>query len=101
MPVNDIGSARIDVRMWRKNGPLVDFHLILEVESWMEWTWEKVLRVDICHGHAHAHRIVDGQDSEEEPVHVCRIDTVDEVQAAYTSATNYCIEQASILTEGE
>jgi hypothetical protein len=81
--LDDDASIRVDVRTWAHSGQVVDFHLTIEVARMdgLEWSWQPIARVDICHGHAHAHALV-GSKTDVEPMHIARIDTVDDVHDA-------------------
>lgn len=57
----DLGSCRIEHRMWFEGGLLTDFVLVqqvpVEIANADSEEWEDILRVDCCHGEVHAHRL--------------------------------------------
>ena len=81
--VDDSATVRLIGSAWRLDGRLQDFFLELQRCSPDDWEWETVMRADICHGHAHTHRVVDGVDSEGDPEHVFRLDALDDVDEGF------------------
>jgi hypothetical protein len=95
MPLDDDGIFQVEQRTWT-NGRLVDFHLIASAMQLKQTDWYPldVVRVDICHGHAHAHMLA-GPNVNAEPLHIRRIDGVDDVQPAFHAASIQIIDLAS------
>lgn len=99
--LDDEASLRVDVRVWAHSGRVVDFHLTVELAQMegIEWTWLPVARVDICHGHAHAHALI-GPKVGAEPMHIARIDSVDDVHDALRLASVQVVGFARTLPIG-
>lgn len=95
MPVRDSAAARIEVRRWQQGGRMVDFHLALQLVIWDTWEWDTITRVDICHGHAHIHRVIDGADVPGDPQHVYRLDSLEDVDEAYRRSLEHCMAIAA------
>ncbi|GAA2225905.1 hypothetical protein N1031_04220 [Herbiconiux moechotypicola] len=83
-PVDDFNTIRIVTTIWRHDGALVDFVLILQTAGW-GGSWRNVALVDCCDGHCHLHP--DDSRHRELRQHLMRLDTVDDVSAAYRLAT--------------
>ncbi|MCS5732393.1 DUF7718 family protein [Herbiconiux daphne] len=81
-PLDDAYTLRIDTRLWRREGRLVDFVLLLQAPDWEGWT--TLSRVDCCWGFCHLHPPGDDNAGRHEPI--MRLDTVDDVESAHEIA---------------
>ncbi|GAA2865769.1 hypothetical protein GCM10010454_23830 [Microbacterium arabinogalactanolyticum] len=95
LPLDDDATFQVEQRTWTDDR-LVDFHLIASAMRLAKGGWDTLdlVRADICHGHAHAHLLV-GPSKDSDPFHIRRIDTVDDVQPAFRTATIQIIKLAT------
>ena len=82
--LDDADTLRVDYRIWRLSGRLVDFVILLQVAVWDDW--ENVARVDCCHGHCHLHPPDDERIGGGESRSICRLDAVDDAAGAFDAA---------------
>lgn len=85
-PWGGSGLIRIEAWKWATNTGLADFALQASAVDYASVAWNTVVlaRIDICHGHAHAHVMYPVEHPD--VVHIRRIDHQSEVQEAYRSA---------------
>ncbi|MDX2377887.1 hypothetical protein M4I32_13880, partial [Microbacterium sp. LRZ72] len=100
MPLDDEDVVRADVRVWSNGKQMVDFHLVAEglTLNGSAWEYKQLARVDICHGHAHAHALI-GDKMDDAPTHIGRIDTVADVQTMFRLACAQIIDFARTLRD--
>lgn len=101
LPVSESSTVQIVGRAWRQEGRLRDFFLELQRCESQSWQWETVMRADICHGHAHTHRVIDGEDHEGDPQHVYRLDKPDDVDEGYARVVGFITEHGAELASRE
>lgn len=53
---DDASTVRVSIMLWRQNGRLVDFVILVELSAWNAWT--EVSRIDCCHGFCQTSSIV-------------------------------------------
>lgn len=90
--IDDADTLRIEYRLWRKDGRLVDFAIILLGVD-MDGEWVEVARMDCCHGYAHLHH-VEGKTSAVKPLH-----TADDVPEAFEIASIRIVHYAATIRD--
>lgn len=80
--IDDTGTVRVVIFTWRHDGRLVDFVMLVEVTDWNAWA--QISRIDCCHGFCHVHP----PDREEVQTPLHRLNTVDDVEAAFAQASH-------------
>lgn len=89
--VDDGGTLRISVWIWRHDGRLVDFVMRVETGDWSDPDdWQEVARIDCSGGRCHLHPPDDM--NKHELIH--RLDSVDDVERAYGLANDLANEVA-------
>lgn len=79
--IDDAGTVRVRIIVWRHAGRLVDFVMLVELSDWQAWA--PLSRIDCCHGFCHLHP--PDREDEHEPLH--RLDCVDDVEDAFRLAS--------------
>lgn len=96
--VEDSATLRISVRIWRLDGRMTEFVLLLETGDWGEpEDWAKLARIDCAGGSCHEHPI--GKPAEHQTL--LRLDELADVQRAYPIATARMHEIAHTIREGD
>ena len=90
---DDASTVRVSIMLWRQNGRLVDFVILVESSAWNAWT--EVSRIDCCHGFCHVHR--PGREAEQESL--MRLDTIDDVEPAQRLASQTAEQIARTLRD--
>lgn len=94
--VDDSGDVRVETRIWRHEGRLVDFVLLVQVGNWGdESEWEQVARVDCTGGRCHIHPPEDLEDHQ----FIHRLDTIDDVEIAYRHANSIVMTVATMIRD--
>lgn len=91
--VDDLSTIKLQFRIWRLDGNLVDFVVIVERLTSSGWT--PVERFDCCHGHCHLH--VDNDEDGPRSIH--RLDNVEDVEAAFIKVEKAADERARIMRD--
>lgn len=86
--LDDTDTMRLDHRLYRADGRLVDFALIV-IALQLDGAWREVARVDCCHGHVHLHH-EDGTVSSIGPLHHVA-DVAEHLDAALVRLTAYAV----------
>lgn len=79
--IDDAGTVRVSILIWRHSGRLVDFVMLVELSDWEAWA--PLSRIDCCHGFCHLHP----PDREDEHEPIQRLDSVDDVETAFRTAS--------------
>lgn len=85
----------ITQRIWTQNNQITEYALDLTITE----TNEKIARADIKHGHAHIHILENGKDTGE-PIHVAKLDTLDDVHTSLYLTINLMLRLATMALGG-
>lgn len=94
--LDDSGDIRVEIRVWRHEGRMVDFVLLVQIGDWsQDGSWEQVARVDCAGGRCHIHP----PESPDEHQLIHRLDTVDDVEIAYRAANSIAMTVAAMIRD--
>lgn len=85
-------TIRIEYRLWRYNGRIADFSVVLKALS--ADAMEEVERIDCCHGHCHIHQ------RNEVVATLGRIDIIEDVDRAFYVIDRVVEDRIRILLSG-
>ncbi|UBQ01834.1 MULTISPECIES: hypothetical protein [Curtobacterium] len=90
--VDDADTIRIDHRLFRCNGKLVDFAIVVLAVD-LDGRWVERARADCCHGHVHLHH-TNGSVSSIAPLH-----RVEDVDRSFEQASDRVFEYAITIRD--
>jgi hypothetical protein len=90
--VDDADTVRVDHRLFRSDGKLVDFAILVHTLD-IDGEWVEAARVDCCHGHVHLHH-TSGEVSGIGPVH-----GADDVAALFAVASDQAMRYAVTIRD--
>jgi hypothetical protein len=90
--VDDADTVRVDHRLFRSGGRLVDFAILVHTLD-IDGEWIEAARVDCCHGYVHLHH-TSGEVSSIGPVH-----RADDVAALFAVASDQAMRYAVTIRD--
>jgi hypothetical protein len=91
--IDDADTIRVHTSIWRRDGRIVDFALVVLVAG-IDWSWTETARIDCCHGHVHQHHEDPAHRTSLKPLHV-----VDDVESGYEIASIRIVRYAITIRD--